>query len=168
MLNSSHLFVTNKQLHFQGFVCDVDLGKNGLSRDKREGDLTTPVGTFPLRRLFYNPAHVQLPLTQLETYPILPDDGWCDDPCALEYNRWVKLPFPKSHETLFREDDLYDVFIEIGYNDDPVIPHKGSAIFIHSKSPSGYTHGCIALDKTDLFRILPLLMPESYIIIDEE
>ena len=168
MPNRSHLFLTQKNLFFSGFVFSVDLGKNGLSQDKQEGDLKTPVGTFPLRRIFYNPERVQRPQAQLEVQAIHPDDGWCDDPSALEYNQLVKLPFPKSHEVLFREDDLYDVFVEVGYNDNPIVPHKGSAIFIHSKSPRGYTHGCIALDKTDLCRILPLLKPETTITIDKE
>jgi L,D-peptidoglycan transpeptidase YkuD (ErfK/YbiS/YcfS/YnhG family) len=168
MTNSSDLFVTQKKLHFREFIFDVDVGKNGLSRDKQEGDLKTPIGTFPLRRIFYNPERVQPPQTQLETRAICQDDGWCDDPLAPEYNRLVKRHFPKSHEILFREDDLYDVFIEVGYNDDPIMPHKGSAIFIHRKSSSGYTKGCIALNKGDLLLILPLLTKNSKITIDEE
>ncbi|MBN9565927.1 MAG: L,D-transpeptidase family protein [Alphaproteobacteria bacterium] len=168
MRNATHLFVSKRQLHIGNFTFDVDIGKNGLALNKQEGDYKTPVGTFPLRRVFYNLERVQLPSIQLATHAITRDDGWCDDPASPDYNRLIKLPYSFSHEILFRTNDVYDVFIEVGYNDDPIIPGKGSAIFIHSKSPSGYTAGCIALDKKDLSLILPLLSKDSEITIDEE
>jgi L,D-peptidoglycan transpeptidase YkuD (ErfK/YbiS/YcfS/YnhG family) len=43
----------------------------------------------------------------------------------------------------------------LGYNDDPVVPGKDSAIFMHVAKP-GYigTGGCIAFSKPDLWDIL--------------
>ncbi|CAO0822007.1 hypothetical protein DFAR_2770028 [Desulfarculales bacterium] len=60
-----------------------------------------------------------------------PDDGWCDDPGHPLYNQPVRLPFPVSHEKMWREDDLYDLFVVVGYNDDSLIPGQGNAIFLH-------------------------------------
>ena len=47
------------------------------------------------------------------------------------YNRLVKLPYAASHEELWRDDHLYDLVVVLGFNDDPVVPGKGSAIFLH-------------------------------------
>jgi len=67
----------------------------------------------------------------------------------------VNLPFSASHERMWRDDDLYDLVIEIGHNNNPVVPGDGSAVFIHIASP-GYavTEGCIALAKEDLLMLI--------------
>jgi L,D-peptidoglycan transpeptidase YkuD (ErfK/YbiS/YcfS/YnhG family) len=36
---------------------------------------------------------------------------------------------------MWREDHLYDLVLVLGYNDDPVVPGKGSAIFLHLARP---------------------------------
>ena len=43
------------------------------------------------------------------------------------------------------EDALYDLLVVVGFNDGPVVPGKGSAIFLHLAQP-GYTptQGCPA------------------------
>jgi L,D-peptidoglycan transpeptidase YkuD (ErfK/YbiS/YcfS/YnhG family) len=83
------------------------------------------------------------------------DDGWCDDPEHPLYNRPVKAPFAARHETLWRGDGLYDVVVEIGFNDDPVEPGRGSAIFLHRARPDyGPTEGCVALALEDLLALL--------------
>jgi L,D-peptidoglycan transpeptidase YkuD (ErfK/YbiS/YcfS/YnhG family) len=78
--------------------------------------------------------------------PLDEKSGWCDDVNSPEYNQFVRLPCNSSHEQLWRKDHLYDVIIVIGYNDDPVIKHKGSAIFLHIAKPNyEATAGCIGL-----------------------
>lgn len=131
-------------------------GQGGIQQDKKEGDGATPVGNFPLRRVFYRADRVKpfpcaLPLTAISS-----DDGWVDDPLDPLYNQFVKLPYPGClDEKLWREDSVYDIIVVVGYNDDPVIPHKGSAIFIHIIRPEKTpTAGCIALAKEDLISIL--------------
>ena len=54
-----------------------------------------------------------------------------------------------------RDDAVYDVIVEVGYNDDPVKPGLGSAIFVHVARP-GFepTEGCVALALDDLLRLL--------------
>ena len=46
-------------------------------------------------------------------------DGWCDDPAHPDYNTLVRLPFAASHEEMWRADGLYDLVVELGYNDAP-------------------------------------------------
>lgn len=134
------------------------IGKGGLSADKREGDGATPVGVWALRELLYRPDKGPAPATGLPSRALEPDEGWCDAPEDPNYNRPVRLPFSPSHETLWREDSLYDLVVPLGYNDDPPQPGKGSAIFLHV-AREGYlpTEGCIALKAEDLRRLLPQL-----------
>lgn len=131
------------------------LGRSGLKADKREGDGATPIGTFPLREVFYRPDKVEPPRTTLPLHPITQDMGWCDDPAHPDYNRLVQLPFDGSHELMWRSDHLYDLLAVLGYNDNPVEPNRGSAIFLHVASDGyGPTEGCVAIRRDDLMDIL--------------
>jgi L,D-peptidoglycan transpeptidase YkuD (ErfK/YbiS/YcfS/YnhG family) len=147
-------------LEWQGKAYRCAVGRSGVAREggKREGDGKTPAGTFALRRLYYRPDKVdgqRIP-PALNPTALTPDDGWCDQPDAVDYNRFVQLPCQASHEELWRmQDDLYDLVVPIGYNDAPAVPGLGSAIFLHVAS-SGYgaTAGCVALSKPDLLEVL--------------
>ncbi len=131
------------------------LGRAGIRADKQEGDGATPAGVFPLRRLLYRADRLTRPTTLLESAPIRPDDGWCDDPADLHYNRPVRLPYPARHEVLWREDRLYDLIVVLGHNDDPVVPGAGSAVFLHVAAEDDTpTAGCVALAKGDLLSLL--------------
>jgi len=45
--------------------------------------------------------------------------------------------------------------VPLGYNDDPVVPGRGSAIFLHVARPNYEgTEGCIALALEDLLNVL--------------
>ena len=107
-------------------------GRGGVTRDKQEGDGCTPLGDWPLRKLYYRADRLSTPDTALEKTPISGDDGWCDDPGSSFYNQPVSLPFTASHEQLFRTDHLYDLMIPMGYNDSNVKPGAGSAYTISS------------------------------------
>ena len=138
------------------------IGRGGLSSEKREGDGTTPVGCWPLRRLFYRPDREASIKTALPNGPIEPSAGWCDDPDAAHYNQLIKLPYPARHERLWREDQLYDLLVVLGYNDSPPLPGAGSAIFLHVARPDyGPTEGCVALAKNDLRTLLESLSTED-------
>ncbi len=142
------------------------LGKGGIVLTKTEGDHKTPEGEFPLRTVYYrydrlsNPIYSKVPMMAL-----LEDDGWCDDPNDQAYNQSVMLPYHASAESLWREDDLYDVIVILGHNDNPIEKGKGSAIFLHvAKETDDYfegTEGCIAMKKQDLLEILPILSPKT-------
>ncbi|HEY8352679.1 MAG TPA: L,D-transpeptidase family protein [Sphingomonadales bacterium] len=147
------------------FPCII--GKAGVTADKREGDHRTPLGTYPLRRLHYRPdVYGAPPETGLPARAIAPQDGWCDDPAHPDYNRPVTLPFAASHERLWRDDRVYDLVVEIGYNDAPPAPGRGSAIFLHLARPDGTgTEGCVALAEPHLRKVLAKLGPGSRITI---
>lgn len=139
------------------------IGRDGLVQAKVEGDMKTPIGRFPIRAIYYRPDRMIKPESALPVYEILPNLGWCDDPADGAYNKVIEKPFARSHEDLWRQDNLYDLFIVVGYNDDPPVAGRGSAIFIHICPPSGYTAGCIGLDKEALLSLPPHLTLESTI-----
>ena len=131
------------------------LGKGGVRPDKREGDGATPAGRFPLRRALYRPDRGPAPATALPCAAIGPEDGWCDDPADPAYNRPIRLPHPARHERMWRDDELYDLVIVIGHNDDPPAAGLGSAVFVHLARPDwGPTEGCVALSRADLAELL--------------
>lgn len=139
------------------------LGKGGIRPAKREGDGGTPVGRFPLRRVFYRGT---APQTLLPLQATKPDDGWCDAPADIAYNRQVLLPYGASHEKMWRPDHLYDRVLVIGHNDDPVVQGLGSAVFIHlAHDDYRPTEGCVAFARPDLEDILGLLKPDDFVVI---
>ena len=136
-----------------GRTVPARLGRGGViaAQDKREGDGATPLGNWPMRRVFFRPDRMNAPRTGLQTVPLRLRDGWCDDPSSPLYNLPVTLPFPASHERLWRDDHVYDLIVELGYNDDSVRPAMGIAIFMHLQQPDGApTEGCVALQQADL------------------
>ncbi len=136
------------------YICAI--GASGITADKHEGDKATPRGTWPLRMVYYRPD--RLPngiITKLHMVALTPDDGWCDDANDPNYNKHVKLPYPAHTESLWRDDEIYDIIVPLGYNDEPAIPGKGSAIFLHiAREGFTPTEGCVALSKDDLLEIL--------------
>lgn len=145
------------------------LGRSGIISDKWEGDGGTPVGRFPLRQVFYRPDREPCPATQLPVTAITPQMGWCDAPLHPDYNRLVTLPHDASCETLWREDDIYDLIVVLGHNDDPVIPQRGSAIFLHLARPDfSPTQGCVALTRPDLRALLNAAEPGDEMVISAE
>ncbi len=131
------------------------LGRGGVGAAKREGDGITPAGAWPMRRLLYRPDRLVRPATFLPVTALTPADGWCDDPADSRYNLPVTLPYDARAEALWREDGAYDLIVPLGYNDDPVIPDRGSAIFLHVARPDrAATEGCVALALGDLLAVL--------------
>ena len=133
------------------------MGRSGVKTPpmKAEGDGASPVGVWPLRRVLYRADRIREPDTGLPLSVIAPHDGWCDAPNDPNYNRQVKLPYPASAEALWRDDEIYDLIVVLGYNDAPVVPGAGSAIFLHITSPDHYfTEGCLAMEIEDLQELL--------------
>jgi L,D-peptidoglycan transpeptidase YkuD (ErfK/YbiS/YcfS/YnhG family) len=136
------------------------IGPAGIARKISEGDGVTPLGVFSLREAFYRADRVAKPKSILPVRAIARDDGWCDAPEDQNYNRLVKLPYPASTEILWHENHVYDLVAVIGFNDDPVTPGKGSAIFLHLARPDyPPTAGCVALAENDLRAALEQLQP---------
>ena len=142
-------------LIFKDYRYRCAIGRGGISINKWEGDGCTPTGRFPLRKVLYRPDRIKKPETELIVHALQPTDAWCDDPSDRAYNQLVKLPFPNSHEKLWLNSNIYNLIVVMGYNDNPVIPKRGSAIFIHVAKPAyAPTDGCIALQSKDLLKII--------------
>jgi len=142
------------------------IGPAGIAVKGGEGDGLTPRGRFAVREIFYRADRIAAPRTSLPLRRIAPDDGWCDAPSDPNYNRLVKLPYPASAEHMWREDHLYDLVAVLGYNDDPVVAGKGSAIFLHLAKPDySPTQGCVVLATGDLLEAIEQLQPGDQVVI---
>lgn len=135
------------------------VGRNGFSslNEKHEGDGQTPSGIFHLGPAF---GREEVLTTGLEYRQAGIDDRWVDDPSSAQYNQWVKGEVnASSFEKMLREDGLYDAGIVVQYNMLPVIPGRGSAIFVHIWRDNGNssTAGCVALEKRRLVELLKAL-----------
>ena len=140
------------------------IGREGFVKGEKgaEGDEKTPLGTYFLRFGFYRSDRLESPpinpRNPLTWHALRPDDGWCDDVSDPAYNRFVKLPYAASHETLWREDGAYDIVLVMSHNDSPPQIGKGSAVFIHIAQPDDrQTLGCVAFAPEEMTRLLPEL-----------
>jgi L,D-peptidoglycan transpeptidase YkuD (ErfK/YbiS/YcfS/YnhG family) len=142
------------------------VGRAGIGSKQSEGDGITPTGVFALRKVLYRADRIVCPQTSLPLAAIAHDDGWCDAPDDPAYNQLVRCPYQASAEALWRNDNLYDLIVVIGFNDAPVVPGAGSAIFLHvARDDYGPTQGCIALAVSDLAEIVAKLAPGDTIVI---
>jgi L,D-peptidoglycan transpeptidase YkuD (ErfK/YbiS/YcfS/YnhG family) len=140
------------------------LGKGGVlpAGRKCEADGASPAGLYPLLTLYYRPDRMgrdrAAPETGLPTLAIGRNLGWCDTPACRDYNSAVDLPHSDSAESLWRADGLYDLLVVMGHNQNPAIPGRGSAIFLHvARDDYLPTRGCVALAREVLSEILPEL-----------
>ena len=153
-------------LKIDDFKFKCCIGKNGLKKNKIEGDKCTPKGIFKLGTLYYRKDRVKKPITSLNIKSIKRNMGWCNDLKSKKYNREITFPSTYSAEKLYLKKNIYDVFINIKYNYFPTIKGKGSAIFLHlCDKKYNPTKGCIALKKNDFFKILPLINKKTKILI---
>ena len=142
------------------------IGPGGIAVKGGEGDGITPRGIFPVREVFYRADRIPAPRTRLAMHALQDDDGWCDAAHDPNYNRLVKLPYGASAERMWRQDHLYDLVAVLGYNDNPVVPGKGSAIFLHLAKPDySATQGCVAMAMDDLLPAIEQLKPGDQIVI---
>jgi L,D-peptidoglycan transpeptidase YkuD (ErfK/YbiS/YcfS/YnhG family) len=82
------------------------------------------------------------------------DDAWCEDPSDRHYNRPMRLAANALGDRLWRDDNLYDLIVELDHNTRPRVARRGSAVFMHVARPGfAPTAGCVALTATEL-RIL--------------
>jgi L,D-peptidoglycan transpeptidase YkuD (ErfK/YbiS/YcfS/YnhG family) len=93
-------------------------------------------------------------------------DGWCEDVASGLYNRPIRLPSPAGHETMWRDDRLYDIVGVLGWNIRPRVGRRGSAIFLHlCREGFSPTAGCVALRGQDLKRLLAAIGPRAEFVI---
>lgn len=165
--NTIYVDTKSKVLSYGDLSFSCVIGKNGVASHKKEGDLKTPLGIFQIREVFYRKDRLggtigtKLPL--LETHQ---EFGWCDDPQSPFYNKFIenRSSAKCSHESLWREDSIYNIVVVLGYNDAPAVPGNGSAIFLHVARPAMTpTHGCVAIPQDDLIQLLKELPRECYL-----
>ena len=153
-----HVLIKKNHLVLKDYKIKCAVGKRGISKKKREGDLITPKGIFKIKKVYYRKDRVKNLITKIKKIAIKKDMGWCDDPKSQKYNKSVKFPFKYKSEKLFRSDNIYDIVLVLDFNMSPTIKNKGSAIFIHvAKNDLRPTKGCIAIKKRELKKILKFL-----------
>ena len=153
-----HIIVKKYFLLYKGYKLKCSIGKSGLTLSKKEGDLATPKGLFKLGLLYYRRDRIKSLKCKIKKRIIKKNMGWCDDIRSKKYNREIHFPFKYRAEKLYRRDKIYDIFINIKYNRSPVINGNGSAIFLHlSDKKYNPTRGCVALEKKDFLKIIPLI-----------
>ena len=159
------IFVKNKHsLEIDEFKFRCCIGKNGLTRYKKEGDKKTPKGTFEVENLYFRKDRKEKPLTLLKCIEIKKDMGWCDDlHFPKKYNKLIKIEKKIKHEKLIRKDNKYDFLIPIKYNFKKPVNGKGSCIFIHLTKDYKPTAGCIALKEKDFLIMLKLIKKNTKI-----
>ncbi len=151
-----------EKLIFDEFEFKCAIGKNGLKKNKIEGDKSTPKGTFSLGKLYYRPDRVKKPNTSLTTKKITRNIGWCDIPNNQYYNQEVLSLKNIDKEKFYRNDSKYNYLIVINYNKKR-IKNKGSAIFIHLTENYEPTNGCITVNKNDFLILVKLINKKTYI-----
>ena len=142
------------------------LGRNGVTRFKREGDGKTPAGRFAVTGGYWRQDRLRPPGAHFCLRPIKAHMGWCDDPGDANYNRPLRLPARARHEELLRADGLYDVVLILDHNQRPRVRGHGSAVFFHlTRNGDDPTAGCVAISRADMLRLLPRLSRDCVMII---
>ena len=138
------------------------LGRNGLSSNRREGDGTTPTGTYRIGpRMYGNEPN---PGVSFQYRRLRCGDWWDEDPRSPTYNSFqhvrcgTKPPFAGGSEGMWQQPRPYPYLAVVEYNMRPVVPGKGSGIFLHAQT-GGPTIGCISLRKAELRTVLRWLRP---------
>jgi L,D-peptidoglycan transpeptidase YkuD (ErfK/YbiS/YcfS/YnhG family) len=144
------------------------VGYAGLSSRHREGDGTTPLGTFALGPTVYgldpNPG------VRLAYHRLRCGDWWDEDSVSPTYNSFRHVvcgqspSFRGSSEALWRAAAAYREFAVVEYNVAPARPGRGSAIFLHDGIGRA-TNGCVSLPRAELVLVLRWLRPGATITI---
>lgn len=141
----------------------VFIGKNGITKNKTEGDRCTPVGFYKIGSAFYINKK---PETKLDSFQINDQSYWVDDPESAFYNQYVVGTDKKDWNSAEHMIDygVYRYGFVVEYNT-ACKPGLGSAIFFHIGN--SYTAGCIATQEDYVLRYLSLLDKEKnpYILI---
>ena len=156
--------VKKHRLIYKGYKLKCSIGKSGITASKKEGDSSTPKGIFELGSLYYRKDRITLPKCKIKKKIIKKNMGWCNDSRSKKYNQEISFPFKYKAEMLHRKNNIYDLFIDIKYNYRPTVKKKGSAIFLHIAGKNyKTTKGCIAINKKNFLKVLPLINKKTKI-----
>ena len=143
---------------------EARLGRNGVRADRREGDGTTPLGSFGLVEVFGSARRASL---SMPYRPVRRGDCWVSDVASPDYNRRVRNDTCDApNENLWRlaRGGSYEWAVVSDFNLAEPVPGKGSAIFlhVHARDASGKskaTSGCVSIDRSVLARVVRWLDP---------
>lgn len=96
------------------------LGRNGLSANRREGDGTTPTGTFRIGRTMY--GHAPNPGVRFAYRRLRCGDWWNENPRSPTYNSFqhvacgAKPPFAGASEGMWQRPRHYPFLAVVEYN----------------------------------------------------
>jgi L,D-peptidoglycan transpeptidase YkuD (ErfK/YbiS/YcfS/YnhG family) len=140
------------------------VGRNGVSSNRREGDGTTPTGTYTIGTTMYgNSAD---PGVRYRYRRLRCGDWWSEDPHSPTYNTFQHVtcgkppPFKIKTSGMWQQPVAYAHLAVIDFNMRPVVPGRGSGIFLHAKTGRP-TNGCISLRRDALVRVLRWLDPKA-------
>jgi len=140
------------------------LGRRGVSENRHEGDRTTPAGAYGFGRVMFGVG--PNPGVRYRYHRIVCGDWWVEDPSSPYYNRFRHVrcgatpPFRITSEDMSRSPTAYRHFAVIRFNIDPIVPGRGSGIFLHA-STGRPTQGCVSLPLPRLLTVLRWLRPAS-------
>lgn len=144
------------------------IGKNGLTKNKQEGDKKTPIGEFELG-IILNMHKNGINKNNMQYTKITDNMYWVDDVNSKYYNQLVNIQEVerefKSAEHLIEYKTQYEYLIEIKTNPNN-IPNKGSAIFLHCTN-SIPTAGCISINSQAMKEIISNISKNAKIVICE-
>lgn len=134
---------------------DAYIGKNGMTIEKIEGDLKTPIGEFEIG-IVLSMNEISKKKIGLNYIQINENMYWVDDEKSIYYNQLADTSKVKkdwnSAEHLMDYKVQYEYLIEIKTNPNN-IPGKGSAIFLHCTNNKP-TAGCIAINAEIMKKII--------------
>jgi len=140
------------------------VGRNGVRANKREADGATPAGTFPIGGTMYGNSPspgVSYPYVRLRC-----GDWWVEDSRSPAYNTFQRVgcgrkpPFKVTTPDMSTSPRAYAHLAVIDYNLHPVVPGRGSGIFLHVQIGKA-TSGCVSLPRPTLVRVLRWLRPDA-------
>ena len=139
------------------------VGRNGLSADRHEGDGTTPAGTFRIGATMYgNAAESRACATR--TAASAAETGGTRTRRSRTYNSFQHVacgsrpPFTVTTPGMWEQPRAYPHLAVIEYNMRPVVPGRGSGIFLHAQTGRA-TNGCVSLRLSELVAVLRWLRP---------
>jgi L,D-peptidoglycan transpeptidase YkuD (ErfK/YbiS/YcfS/YnhG family) len=141
------------------------LGIRGISEHKREGDLKTPSGAFGVQPVMYGVG--PNPGVRYRYHRVVCGDWWVEDPRSPFYNRFRHVrcgaspPFRTTSEDMSKSPSSYRHLSVIDYNTHPIVPGRGSGIFLHV-SHGNATLGCVALPLPRLVQVLRWFDPTKH------
>ncbi|HAJ27375.1 MAG TPA: hypothetical protein DCG53_09070 [Syntrophus sp. (in: bacteria)] len=146
-------------------AADMDTHRGG-GPDKREGDGRAPAGIFRLSSAFGYAPPGKYPWIRLPYREATPALRCVDDVQSPHYNRIVDTSLIKadwkSNEEMRRGDEQYRWGVVVDHNASPVIPGRGSCIFMHIwKGSEAGTAGCTAMSQENMEILLRWLDPTA-------